>query len=367
VRLLHVLGTLKPSGAEVGIRDAAGAYDRHGIGVEVVATGPEPGPFAPALEAVGYRVHHLPLEPFPAFARALPRLLRDRRPDVVHLHPERGTFALVLLCRAGGARAIVRSIHNVFAFSGALRAERTAQRALTRALGVRQVSVSRSVTAHELAAFRNPTALVPNGYDDRRFRPPSPAERAAARAAHGLPDGAFAVATVANCSPVKNHAALLEALAALAPDLDVHWLHAGIEEPGAPERALAAACGLDGRARFLGLVDDVPRVLHAADCYAMPSRHEGLGNAALEALGCGLPSVLADVEGLRDLRPLFPGVRWAAPEPAPLAGALRAVAALPAAERDRLGADHAAVAAERFGLDAMIDGYVALYRAAARA
>jgi glycosyltransferase involved in cell wall biosynthesis len=136
----------------------------------------------------------------------------------------------------------------------------------------------------------------------------------------------------------------------------------GAEEPGQPERALARELGVAGRVRFMGPQDDVRTVLHAADAFVMPSLREGLPISALEALATGLPAVLADAPGLRDLRLLFPGVLWAKPAAAPLAGALRRFAALEARERWALAREHAAIARREFGMRAGVEAYLRLYR-----
>ncbi len=52
--------------------------------------------------------------------------------------------------------------------------------------------------------------------------------------------------------------------------------------------------------RFLGPRDDVFDLMAASDAFAVPSRWEGLGSAAMEAMGVGVPLVAADVPALRE-------------------------------------------------------------------
>lgn len=355
MRVLHVLDELRPSGAEVCLRVAAPLWAAHGVQCEILSLGAALGPYAPVLEAAGYRVTHLPQDPFRRFLPAYLRLVRGY--DVVHVHVERANFYNALAARAAGVGRIVLSVHNVFGFTGGLRLERRVQRALLRRAGVRFLSVSASVREAELANFANPTTQIDNWYDDVGVVPPTPAERAAARARLGLAEGELAVVTIGNCSPVKNHGAALRALDGTPATL----LHVGLEEPGEPERKLAADLGITDRVRFLGRVDDVVGVLAAADVALMPSRWEGMSIAALECLAAGLPALFADVPGLRDFRALGVPVEWVAPEPASIAGGLGRVAALDLAERRRRGHAGAAIMRERFSARRGVAAYAELY------
>ena len=48
--------------------------------------------------------------------------------------------------------------------------------------------------------------------------------------------------------------------------------------------------GLSERVRLLGYRKDIEDVLPAADCFLFPSKREGFGMAAVEAMAAGLPS-----------------------------------------------------------------------------
>jgi glycosyltransferase involved in cell wall biosynthesis len=57
---------------------------------------------------------------------------------------------------------------------------------------------------------------------------------------------------------------------------------------------------LDGRVIFAGMTDVVHEYLRAADIFVFPSRAEGMPASPLEALSCGLPCVLAPMEGIAE-------------------------------------------------------------------
>lgn len=361
MKILHVLNELRPSGAETMLRLAATRWLDRGLELDVVSLGETVGTYAETLAEAGYRVHHIPFHPIGAFLASFRRLLRDGRYDAVHVHPERANFVLAAMGVAVGHAGVIRTVHNVFAFDGRLRLERRVQRAALRGLGVIHVAIGESVAASEMERFGNRTVRVHNTFDEVRFSRPTSADRASARGRFGFDAGDFVVAVVGNCSPVKNHAVLIEALA--RPDArQAHLLHVGLEnEDVTGERRLAQESGLGERAWFLGFVDDVTSVLHAADCVVMPSLYEGLSIAALETLGCGVPSVLAEVPGLQDLRQHVPGIWWVQPRPEPIAEALAEVAALDSATRQRWSEVAASAVRQQFGVERHVSAYHRLY------
>jgi glycosyltransferase involved in cell wall biosynthesis len=150
---------------------------------------------------------------------------------------------------------------------------------------------------------------------------------------------------VASLNRVKDQARLIDAVAELAPGLDVQVDLVGEDTLGGVLQARAAAAGVDRRITFHGVLpaDAVAPLRAAAHLYVQTSRHEGAGVAVLEAAAAGLPIVGTPVGYLADWAP---DAACAVPEtsPAALAAAITALVA----SRERR--ETLAAAARRFAL-----------------
>jgi len=138
---------------------------------------------------------------------------------------------------------------------------------------------------------------------DRRFRPASTPEQAAARARYELP--ARYILFVGAIEPRKNLSMLLDAYAPLLsedPELRLviagpyGWLYA-------PFLKRLDALGLRERVIFPGWVagEDLPALYSAAEAFVYPSLYEGFGLPVLEALACGTPAVCSDTSSLPEV------------------------------------------------------------------
>ena len=361
LRVLHVLNELLPSGAEQMLRLAAPQFRAAGCDLHILTTGLQPGSFAAPLQAAGYRIHHRPWSRWPAFYVALARDWRGLAFDVVHVHAERGNFGYLLAAHAAGASSVVRTVHNHFAFDGVLRLRRAIERRIAARLGTHWVSIAPGVDDNERDRYGMRPTLIANWYDSTRYATPSAAQVAAARQALQIDARTTVLLVVGNCSPIKNHDLLLHALARCKSQ-DWLLLHAGREHPDHPERELAQALGIADRVRFLGAVSDMLPMLRASDCFVMPSLREGSSIALLEALGVGMPVLLAQSPGLVDLRRWFDDLVFARPDVDDFAAAL---ACLLDRSRER-DAERAlrtsAIARRQFGIERGVRAYLELYR-----
>jgi GT2 family glycosyltransferase/glycosyltransferase involved in cell wall biosynthesis len=317
-----VFSELRYSGGEVMMRTASDLWEDHDVTCEIVAIADVIGPYTDTLMAAGYRVHRLSSSG-PQLLTSFPRLLRSVKPDIVSIHLERANFWLALEALGHGAR-VIQHVHTCFEFRSALRVERSIQRRILSIFGVKYVAISPSVALNEWHTFHNSTEIIWNWCDLDKFRVTTDDERNDARGTLGLHNDELTLVSIGNCSPVKNHESILRALSTEPSSRNIVYLHVGDDsgEVGSAECKLAADLGLDDRARFLGTLEDVRQVLHAADLFVMPSHYEGLGMSAVEAIATGTPTLVSAVAGLRDIAALNNAIDTVEVEPFALSKAI---------------------------------------------
>ncbi|MEY3200893.1 MAG: hypothetical protein RIR70_443 [Pseudomonadota bacterium] len=204
---------------------------------------------------------------------------------------------------------------------------------------------------------------VPTGIDTTRF---CPGDVRAARAALGLPEEALIIGIVATLRSWKGHRYLLEAFAQLAQPTATLLVVGDGPQREALE-AQAAELKIADRVHFAGNQADVVPWLQAMDIFVLPSyANEGVPQALLQALLCGLPAITTDVgsitEAAIDQRTalLVP-----AQNAATLAAKLKTLIEQPLL-RQTLGHAARAHVAEHFSREGMICRMETLFHAAAK-
>ena len=108
------------------------------------------------------------------------------------------------------------------------------------------------------------------------------------------------ILSVGRLHPSKNHQTAINALA-LIKDLNFEYWIAGLGELEEELKTQVKNFKLQNKVKFLGYVSDIPSLLKKADIFLVPSRWEGYGLAAVEAMNASLPCVISNVPGLGDL------------------------------------------------------------------
>src|SRR6195952_4488939 len=135
--------------------------------------------------------------------------------------------------------------------------------------------------------------VIYNGVDTTAFR--AAATTARDRKSFALPEDACLLLFVGDLrTPRKNLDTVLHALTQLPAN--VQLAVAGYV-PGSPYPDLAKTLGIADRVHFLGLVKNMPLLMHSVDAFVFPSRYEAMSLSLLEALAAGLPVITAKTAG----------------------------------------------------------------------
>jgi glycosyltransferase involved in cell wall biosynthesis len=288
-------------------------------------------------------------------ARAIARLLRETRPALVHCHTGRANW----LGGLAAARAGIPALSTRRMDRRVKRGWRT--RWLYRSLMRRVAAISPAVAKRLRDAGVPPDRirLIWSAVDPSALTPSAP--RAALRERMDAAPTTQCVLVAANLVQRKGVDVLLTALTRGVSAGSVLWIAGDGPERTALEEQ-ASRLGVSERVRFLGRRDDVPDLLEACDVFVLPSRQEGLGVAALEAMARGRPVVATSVGGLAEVvTPGECGLLVPPDDADALAAALERLIGDPEFAT-RLGAAGARRVEERFVADSMIASYEILYR-----
>ncbi|CAB3860675.1 MULTISPECIES: glycosyltransferase family 4 protein [Achromobacter] len=373
LRILHVITGLGQGGAESVLTRLATWPDADVEHTVVSLT--DEGLYGERLRAAGVAVHALGMKrgrvSLGGFL-ALRRLIATNRPDAVQTWMYHADLIGGLAARLAGVRAIAWGIRN----SGAhLERSSRSARLVLRACAMLSGSVPRAIVcAAQNAAERHAEkgyrrdrmVVIANGYDLSRYAP-DPQARSRVRAAWGLSEDAPVIGCVARWDPLKDHANLLRAVAALVRDgrdagLRCALIGRDMTEGNAQLGALLDKLDLRDRVVLNGPSDDVPAVMNGLDVHVLSSCAEGFPNVVAEAMACGVYCVVTDVGDaayiVGDTGVVVP------PEQAEALarGIESALGDVAARGRERAGEAGRARVLEHFDLARMVQSYIAVWR-----
>jgi glycosyltransferase involved in cell wall biosynthesis len=161
----------------------------------------------------------------------------------------------------------------------------------------RVVAVSQAVGSYlrdERHVPQEKITVIPYGVDLARYNP-EPNE--SLRKELGFSRNDVLIGMVGRLEPDKGHDILIEAASRMKKNA-IHFALAGQGslEPSLKEQV--RRLGLEDQFTFLGFRRDIQEVLKLFDIVTLPSLHEGLPNAILEAMAVGKPVVATDVGGI---------------------------------------------------------------------
>lgn len=377
MRICHVITRLIVGGAQENTLASCNGLRSRGYEVDLVV-GPQTGPEGSLR--VQARTAGLPLIVLPELlrapnpladvlaARALTRLFRERRYELVHTHSGKAGFVGRWAARRAGVPIVVHTIHGpsfyqyqnpvgnwLFCWAEKVAAEWTTQ----------FVSVADAMTRQYLAAGvgrPNQYITIRSGMNVQAFLEARPDPELRARL--GIGDGDLVVGKVARLFRLKGHQYLFDAIPRILREIpNVKFLLVG---DGPYRERFERMAG--PQVVFAGLVPpgEIPRYIALMDVLVHLSLREGLPRTLPQALACGKPVVAFDVDGAREVcRDGETGFLIPAEDTDRLAEAVIRLLRDPVLAH-RMGATGRKLVATEFDEERMVEQLDALYRRLAR-
>ena len=312
IRVCHVMTADMWAGAEVQVATVS-SYLVARPEVQVSAVLFNDGWLAAELRALGIMVavvderQHTPL----GIVRFLTRFFRRHQIELIHTHRYKDNILGSIAAAVAGVPHVIRTVHGC---SEPLRGWEWVKFQVYQSLDLAAlwsradcvVAVSkRMVDALKESGYRPGTLThVHNGIDLGKIH--TTASIAHTRAAIGLEVRHAVIGTAGRLSPVKGHEFLVRAAARIVQQESrarFLFVGSGPLEPGL--RLLARQLGVDHACVFVDPAIDrrasVYDLIAAMDVFVLPSLHEGIPMALLEALALERPVVASAVGGIPEI------------------------------------------------------------------
>ena len=231
----------------------------------------------------------------------LEAILREKPFDLIHCQSPIGGVCGRVAGRRMGVK-VLYTAHGFHFFKGAplmnwmlfYPVEKMLSRCTDTLVTINREAYARAQKFHAKETYRIPGA----GVDLARFRKADRSRTEVLRE-FSVPEDAVVFISIGELNQNKNHAVLLRALKRLH-NPKLHLLLVGQDKLGGRLGQLADTYGIAGQVHLTGFRTDIADLLHASDVFCFPSRREGLGFTAIEAMAAGLPLITSDRHGILD-------------------------------------------------------------------
>jgi len=298
IRIAHIIGKMMSGGVESVVMNYYRHIDRTRVQFDFIIDDDSTIVPVEEIESLGGRIFKIPpyQKPF-AYHKALKQLLIRENYRIVHSHIN--TLSVFPLFAAKRANTPVRIAHS-HSTAGKGEFARNILKYTLRPFS--KIFPTHYCACSEYAGRwlfgdklydRGMVNLVKNAIDLSKFRL-DPLVRDAVRRELGV-ENRLVIGHVGRFMKQKNHSFLIDIFEQVHlrnPDSVLVLIGEG--ELEFEIRAKVERLGLADSVRFLGVRDDVQRLLMGMDLFLLPSLYEGLPVVGIEAQACGLPVVASD-------------------------------------------------------------------------
>ncbi|MDE6653662.1 MAG: glycosyltransferase family 4 protein [Muribaculaceae bacterium] len=296
MKILQVITSLLPGGAETLVADLMPCFREYGIDAEIAVFNALDTPLSRSLSCQVFRVHRFSPDGgnvySPCNLMKLRKLISSGNYDIVHTH-NTACQLFGAMCRVDSGTRKVTTEHNTFNRRQKLSAMKYVDRLMYSTYD-RVVCISEGVLASLTDFVGDDIAgkceIIPNGVHLEKY---------SGSIGHIDHDKGITVIMVAGFRDQKDQDTAVRAMAALPDRFRLILVGDGARIDNV--KRLASEIGVGDRIEFTGFRDDVPDLLNTSDIVLMSSHYEGLSLSNIEGMASGRPFVASDVSGLREV------------------------------------------------------------------
>ena len=221
--------------------------------------------------------------------------------DIVHCQSPIGGVVCRLVCRKARKKGtnIIYTAHGFHFFKGGpiinwifYPLEKFCSRFTDILITINEEDYQRASHFHAKKVFKIPSV----GIDTKKFIN-TVVDINEKRKKLNIPYNAFVILSVGELSDRKNHEVIIKAISKLN-NKEIYYLICGRGDKEEYLKEISRNLNLEEQVIFAGYRDDINEIVHIVNCLAFPSKREGLGLAAVEAMSVGIPIVTSNVNGI---------------------------------------------------------------------
>lgn len=306
IRILHLFGSMNCGGAETMLMNIYRNIDMSKIHFDFLVHSKEKGYYDDEIIARGGTIYYIPSQGQVGLWRYLLTLkifLKENGPfDILHSHLDWQGGIIALAARLGGIKKVIVHSHT----SSWMNSEKLKYKLL---LALQKICIffcatdfwACSQNAADFLFYKKNISQryiqnITNAIDLDAYMAVTEGDRKNIRSQIGAVAQTLVIGHVGSITSVKNHDFLIDVANCLKnKNIDFKMVFAG-KGDNSYEREIKEKINqlqLEEKIVFLGLRNDIAKVMSAFDIFILPSIYEGLAMVAIEAQASGLPCIVS--------------------------------------------------------------------------
>lgn len=316
-KVIHMISSMNMGGAETMVKDYALLIDKeqfytkvisldkrcHSVNEQYLSDAGIPVIYLSELRYSADKKLNLLQKVMRSIARYydLRRILKDEKPDVLHVHLYIGSYLKWIPLKKWGIK-VFYTVHNVperfFDISKKNREKYSAYKEVKRLLekeNLTLISLHDEMNKELRQLFSTERVItLNNGVNLERFHKEL-YNKSEIRKQLGIDEDAFVLGHVGRFHEQKNHELLIRVFSEICQrKIESHLLLIGEGPLRDKAVELIKNLGIEKRVTILQNRSDIPELMRAMDVFVFPSRWEGFGNVLVEAQSMELPCIVSD-------------------------------------------------------------------------